>query len=645
MDATRNQMDATRNQMDATRNQMDIYPLKYSNWYSDEGSDGWVRMKDRMDGFDVAAIVAELQSLVGARTQKIYQPSRNELLIRVNIPSMGKRAIDIDVGKWIHLTLPKPTPVKGQPTAFAMLLRKHLSNGIIKEVKQHEFDKIVEISVQHGAPYTLVIELFSDGNVILVGADGTIIQPLITQSWRDREVRAHRPYLYPPQRCNPFALTDQQLATLIAESKKDLRGALAIDANLGIRYAEEVLALAKGNREEIYPSLRLLLKKFEDRMLDPAVVIEKGEVVDVTPILLQTLPGEPVTSFNDAVERLVSYRKEGELLEEQQTTYKDRVGRYQRQLAQQREAIERFKREAEMNQKRGDAIYSHLPLCTEALKSVESGEKRYTMRGRQVLLSLEGVEVSLERGKKPQLAAERYYERSKRARRKLAGAREALVKTQRLISEGEKEEKTPRVARRERRKEWYERYHWFISSDGNLVIGGKAVESNERLVKKHLAPGDRYVHADVHGASSVVVKQNVPITQRTLEEAAAFAIAHSKAWGRWGACNAYWVPSDQVSKASPPGEHLPKGSFMIWGTRHWFHGIPPKIAIGLIDSRVCGGPLSAIKAQAEKWVLIEPGGIKKEELAKRIDTLLGAGDPEAVLRALPGDGHIAEGGK
>lgn len=80
---------------------------------------------------------------------------------------------------------------------------------------------------------------------------------------------------------------------------------------------------------------------------------------------------------------------------------------------------------------------------------------------------------------------------------------------------------------------WFEKFYWFISSENYLVLSGRDGQQNELLVKKYLQKGDIYLHADYHGAASTIVKnpnkdESVPIT--TLEEAAVYAAARSKAW-------------------------------------------------------------------------------------------------------------------
>lgn len=47
---------------------------------------------------------------------------------------------------------------------------------------------------------------------------------------------------------------------------------------------------------------------------------------------------------------------------------------------------------------------------------------------------------------------------------------------------------------------WFERFHWFVSSENYLCVSGRDAQQNELLVKRHLKRGDVYVHAELHGA-------------------------------------------------------------------------------------------------------------------------------------------------
>ncbi len=121
---------------------------------------------------------------------------------------------------------------------------------------------------------------------------------------------------------------------------------------------------------------------------------------------------------------------------------------------------------------------------------------------------------------------------------------------------------------------WFEKFFWFISSENYLVVAGRDAQQNELLVKRYLRPGDVYVHADLHGASSVVVKNpsQDPVPPKTLNEAGQMAVCYSAAWENKVVSSAWWVEAAQVSKTAPTGEYLTAGSFMIRGKKNF---LPP----------------------------------------------------------------------
>lgn len=118
---------------------------------------------------------------------------------------------------------------------------------------------------------------------------------------------------------------------------------------------------------------------------------------------------------------------------------------------------------------------------------------------------------------------------------------------------------------------WFEKFYWFISSEDYLVIGGRDAQQNELLVKRYLRPGDIYVHADVRGASSVIIRnksEKNDIPPKTLNEAGVMAVCYSSAWEAKVSASAWWVYHHQVSRTAPSGEYLSSGSFMIRGKKN-----------------------------------------------------------------------------
>ncbi len=116
-----------------------------------------------------------------------------------------------------------------------------------------------------------------------------------------------------------------------------------------------------------------------------------------------------------------------------------------------------------------------------------------------------------------------------------------------------------------RRVYWFEKFYWFISSENYLVLAGRDATQNDMLYKRYLKKNDIYVHADIHGAASCVIKNPTgePIPPVTLQEAGQMSVCRSSAWDSKIVTSAWWVYSHQVSKTAPAGEYLVAGGFMI----------------------------------------------------------------------------------
>ena len=179
--------------------------------------------------------------------------------------------------------------------------------------------------------------------------------------------------------------------------------------------------------------------------------------------------------------------------------------------------------------------------------------------------------------------ARQYYDQKKSAavkeQKTLQASEIALKSTERKINadlkKGHKQEK--QVLRAVRKQLWFEKFFYFISSEGYLVLGGRDVQQDEILYKKYLSKGDVYVHADLKGASSVIIKNKLgfadsPIPPSTLGQAGTFSVATSSAWDSKAVMAAWWVNGDQVSKIGSTGEYLGSGIFDIKGQKNF---LPP----------------------------------------------------------------------
>lgn len=147
------------------------------------------------------------------------------------------------------------------------------------------------------------------------------------------------------------------------------------------------------------------------------------------------------------------------------------------------------------------------------------------------------------------------------------------------------QEKTVAVISHMRKVHWFEKFNWFISSENYLVISGRDAQQNEMIVKRYMSKGDLYIHADLHGASSTVIKNHkpeMPIPPLTLNQAGCYTVCQSQAWDSKIVTSAWWVYPHQVSKTAPTGEYLTVGSFMIRGKKNFLPPHPLVMGFGIL---------------------------------------------------------------
>lgn len=129
-------------------------------------------MLQKMANFDYRFLVSELNELVGSRLRKIYEISEN----RFRLVFYKEREFNLVIDLGIRLNLTKyidESPYS--PTSFAMLLRKHLENGILKKIEQINFDRILVLGIERISYYNLVFEMMGKGNLVLCDEKFTAI--------------------------------------------------------------------------------------------------------------------------------------------------------------------------------------------------------------------------------------------------------------------------------------------------------------------------------------------------------------------------------------------------------------------------------------------------------------------------------------
>jgi len=630
-------------------------------------------MKKAMSNVDVAAVVDELQEkLVGGFVGKSYQLSPDRVVISFQSPGSGKLDLLLEAGRRIHLT-EKPREAPKMPPQFPTMLRSRLSGGRVAAVRQHGFDRMAEIEIERGDDrYVLIAEIFPKGNVLPLDAGGRIVLPLRPLAFRDRKLLAGETYQYREDQLDPRTVSRNDLAFILASSDSELVRTLVRGLNMGGTYAEEVCLRAGINKtepahalvgEEIDRLHRALGEVFGLVEAYPHIVADGERIVDVVPAPLAVYDGlerREFGSFSEALDEFFS-SEEADAEEAKPKTA------LERRREMQERSIQEFREREQELARLGEKIYerygeveavlagiskgfdrgftyseilakiktSGLPIAEKILSLDYQGELRLRLddpgdggvggggtvgevgrKGEAI-----GAVLELNANLTVPQNAQRYYDRAKEQAKKREGAEKALEETIRLMArkDGHEKAKTRAVFRR-RKPKWYERFRWFYSSDGFLVIGGRDASSNEEIYAKYLEKRDLALHTDAPGAPLTVIKTlGEAVPESTLEEAASFAVSYSSLWkAGLFAGDCYLVGAEQVTKTPEPGEFLKKGAFVVRGERRYYRDVPLGLALGIAEDQLIGGPVSAVKPRADPTVEVEPGELSAEDLAKRI---------------------------
>jgi predicted ribosome quality control (RQC) complex YloA/Tae2 family protein len=254
---------------------------------------------------------------------------------------------------------------------------------------------------------------------------------------------------------------------------------------------------------------------------------------------------------------------------------------------------------------------------------------------------MENMDIKIDFTKSAQDNADDYYKKSKKLVLKKQGAEKAVNALKDRLDKAEKanlelkKKKPVKIVE----KEWYEKFHWFFTSDSMMVIAGKDAHQNETLNSKYFEENDLFFHANIFGAPVTILKGGASSGIEIRQEVAQFSASYSSAWKEGlSAVDVYAMKRDQVSKSTSKGS-LGTGSFLLSGERDWYRSVRLSLIMFLKDDRLQTVPFitfEKIKSGVNgKIVMIEEGKDKKSDAAKKISKILGYDDLDAIMQSLP----------
>lgn len=635
---------------------------------------------------DVFAITKELDQILSNSTISNVYEIEDLLILKINTTD-GKKNLIIKSDSRINLT-DYNYPIPKYPSQYIMSLRKFLKNRRILRVSQHNFDRIVifELFNINSEPWKFIIELFNKGNFLLLDENNTLKIAKKYRKFKDRDVLAGKEFIFPQSRGEDFLTINQnKFKEIIENSDIELVRNLARNINIAGLYSEEICFRAgidkklTGNKlsEE---NLKILFKSFKDLRnqllfgnINACIIIDNdGTELAVIPFemkMYDDFDKRFFDSFNGAVDAFYSKIDSEVIKKPSDEKIKKKIKVQEKILNNQLEYLEELKIKKQKYYEYGNFIYSHFKqlenmlnvvlnarskgysweeidnkLNSAKLENLEGTEfyKKIIPSTKQLIININSDEIYLYLSKSIGENANIIYQKGKKADKKIKGTIPAIEKTKKNIKKLKLEKDSLDLEVdfliKKPKKKWFEKFRWFNSSEGFLVLGGRDASSNELLFKKYLDPHDLVLHTNFPGSPLTVIKNSdkKTIPEKTIQEAAVFVASYSRAWKEvWGTVDIFFISPQQVSKSPPSGEYLPKGSFMISGKKNFIKNVNTELMIGLqlieletnseentktyFPKLLCG-PKNAILTQSENYITINPSktGLTKGKLAKEI---------------------------
>ena len=525
-----------------------------------------------LDAICLQGVVGELApQLIGSRIEKIQQPARDQIILLLR----GSRRLFLNAGAnqpRIHLTEQlRDNP--SQPPMFCMLLRKHLSGGIIESVRQEPLERVVTLTVLASdemgerSRFTLVWEgMPRRANLILCDRDGRIIDCLRRvdlEAEQDRQVLPGLFYRLPTRqdKRSPLSVTEEEFAALLGRAAPDapLDGWL-LDTFTAISplVARELTVRACGSTDAPASQGNALWDVFSrwqravnENTFTPTLIKRNGSLADFTygPVTQYGTYAETeiYDSFSHLLDDFYEKREQAERVKQKgrdllktATTARDRVRR--KLAAQEKELAACLDRD-------------HLRICGELITAnlyrMERGQSRLTAQN-YYDENCADVDIPLDVRLSPQENAARYfkqYAKAKTAERvlteQLEKGREELTYLESVVqelSQAEAEqdfndirtelESGGYLKNRGKKQPGFQRAskpRQFTSSAGLRILVGRSNRQNDRLTAKDADRRDIWLHTQkIHGSHVILCTGGREPDETSLYEAACLAAYYSQ---------------------------------------------------------------------------------------------------------------------
>ena len=559
------------------------------------------------------------------------------------------------------------------PNRLLRRLRGDLIRARLAGISQAGAERIAYIKFSNfEKEYVLVAEMFGDGNLVLCNSDMKILALLHSVDVRHRNLAVGGQYALPPS--NSLDIFGIGRADFDSITDADMDAVRWIGRNLGFpkKYAEIVFQRAgidpKTNTQSLqlpeidalYNATRILVDDVSGGNHDAVILRPPDGPPEIYPVSIRTdMPVERPQSFMAGLDIMFTEDIVSEARLVQTSATDKKIREYQSQLDEQDRAIETVMRRSRqigiVARQVMDCAASGITINDESFASVLKRHEAglVSIRGMRHICILD-EKIRIDPNSSLYAIGSTLFDEAKRQANAVSAIEAQKLRTRKKLDAidtgGTESPGFHHIVKRT----WFQRYRWFFTSDGIIAVGGRDSSSNSAVVRKHMEKNDRVFHAEIFGSPFFILKDSAAASPSSLNEVAHATVCFSRAWrGQVYGMGAFWVSPEQVKKAAPSGQFLPRGSFIIDGQRNFVKISSLRLAVGIIrynDSYLATcGPPDPIKKQSACYAVIEPSAGDMAEAGKRIrhaflqgfDNICDAIPLDEFIRILPAGGsHI-----
>src|ERR671923_22093 len=490
-----------------------------------------------LSSIELRYLVNEIQNRVISSTSSGYYVSsinaitKSSLFLRLHHPMHEDVMLVLSTrGIWITRLKFKPVEEKNNLESIA---QKELERAKLELIEQAGSERIVSLKFRQldGNVRIVVGEFFGNGNLIICDENMQIIAILNPIEVRHRTLSVGLRYAYPPARgVDVFKITLDQMLSLRNEAKNldvlrwigrnismPKKFVEEVTKRAGIQVAKQAAQLSDDEVSKIYETVKNFVSDVSTgKNHEPIVVMQNDKPQEALPIITQEAAAasnmknniKKVASYMDAVDEVLS----NEILDigrSNRTVELDReIAILEHDLEEQNKAKETVLQKAAAIRKLANELMALSYRSTDKIDDVLAANSASIVTEKGVkYMQVSGEQVEMH----PSLAkvSSMLFARAKEMERGNSSIEEArakiLAQIEKLKSETAAIHKKV-IIKEQISKEWYERYRWFITTDGLLAIGGRDASSNSALIRKHLTEHDIVFHAEVHGSPFFIVK-------------------------------------------------------------------------------------------------------------------------------------------